>query len=219
MSSTGRSRCGSELQMMLGGPEKLRRCRCRRSTGCSRRSNSCRRPSPNFCCSSRRLILFIASWRDLRRALIMTFGNHDARLRTLRILNEIEVHLGNYLLTVTLINTGVGDRDRDRLRSHRHAQSGRTRRARSDSELHPDHRAGRDVRGAGDRRHHRVPDLERGLLAPLAFRRHHLHGRAFHHAYHHRPQARAECACRLPCARVLDLAVGARWAAFLPRRF
>ena len=54
------------------------------------------------------LILFIASWRDLRRALIMTFGDHGARLRMLRILNEIEVHLGNYLLTVTLINTGVG---------------------------------------------------------------------------------------------------------------
>lgn len=54
------------------------------------------------------LILFIASWRDLRRALIMTFSDHDARLRTLRILNEIEVHLGNYLLTVTLINIGVG---------------------------------------------------------------------------------------------------------------
>ena len=54
------------------------------------------------------LILFIASWRDLRRAMIMTFSDHDARLRTLRILNEIEVHLGNYLLTVTLINVGVG---------------------------------------------------------------------------------------------------------------
>ncbi|WGD51858.1 AI-2E family transporter [Bradyrhizobium sp. CB1650] len=54
------------------------------------------------------LILFIASWRDLRRALIMTFGDHDARLRTLRILNEIEVHLGNYLLTVSVINIGVG---------------------------------------------------------------------------------------------------------------
>ncbi|MBR0843064.1 AI-2E family transporter [Bradyrhizobium liaoningense] len=54
------------------------------------------------------LILFIASWRDLRRALIMTFSDRDARLRTLRILNEIEDHLGSYLLTVTLINVGVG---------------------------------------------------------------------------------------------------------------
>ena len=54
------------------------------------------------------LILFIASWRDLRRAMIMNFGERDARLRTLRILNEIEVHLGSYLLTVTIINVGVG---------------------------------------------------------------------------------------------------------------
>lgn len=54
------------------------------------------------------LILFIASWRDLRRTLILTFAGHDARLRMLRILNEIEVQLGSYLLTVTVINTGVG---------------------------------------------------------------------------------------------------------------
>jgi predicted PurR-regulated permease PerM len=54
------------------------------------------------------LVLFIASWKDLRRALIMTFADHAARLRTLRILNEIEGHLGGYLLTVTMINLGVG---------------------------------------------------------------------------------------------------------------
>jgi predicted PurR-regulated permease PerM len=54
------------------------------------------------------LILFIASWRDLRRALIMTFTGHDSRLRTLRILNAIEGQLGGYLLTVTMINFGVG---------------------------------------------------------------------------------------------------------------
>jgi predicted PurR-regulated permease PerM len=54
------------------------------------------------------LVLFIASWKDLRRALIMTFADHASRLRTLRILNEIEEHLGAYLLTVTMINLGVG---------------------------------------------------------------------------------------------------------------
>ena len=54
------------------------------------------------------LVLFLASWRDLRRALIMTFADHAARLRMLRILNEIEGHLGGYLLTVTIINLGVG---------------------------------------------------------------------------------------------------------------
>jgi predicted PurR-regulated permease PerM len=54
------------------------------------------------------LVLFIASWRDLRRALIMTFADHTARLRALRILNAIEEQLGGYLLTVTMINLGVG---------------------------------------------------------------------------------------------------------------
>jgi predicted PurR-regulated permease PerM len=54
------------------------------------------------------LILFIATWRDLRRALIMTFADRDTRLRTLRILNEIEGSLGGYLLMVTAINLGVG---------------------------------------------------------------------------------------------------------------
>lgn len=54
------------------------------------------------------LVLFIASWKDLRRALIMTFGDRAWRLRTLRILNEIEEHLGSYLMTVTVINAGVG---------------------------------------------------------------------------------------------------------------
>ena len=54
------------------------------------------------------LILFIASWKDLRRAMVMNFGDRPARLRTLRILNEIEEHLGSYLLMVTTINVGVG---------------------------------------------------------------------------------------------------------------
>ena len=75
------------------------------------------------------LILFIASWRDLRRALILNFGDRPARLRTLRILNEIEEHLGGYLLMVTMINVGVGIATGADLRRHRHAQSGRTWRA------------------------------------------------------------------------------------------
>ncbi len=54
------------------------------------------------------LILFIMGWPDLRRTLVFTFASREARLRTLRILNEIETSLGGYLLTVTLINLGVG---------------------------------------------------------------------------------------------------------------
>lgn len=54
------------------------------------------------------LILFIASWRDLRRKLVMMSTDHELRLRTLRILNELEGRLGGYLLMVTFINLGVG---------------------------------------------------------------------------------------------------------------
>jgi predicted PurR-regulated permease PerM len=54
------------------------------------------------------LVLFIASWPDLRRAFVLNFTDHDARLRALRILNETESNLGGYLLTVTVINMGLG---------------------------------------------------------------------------------------------------------------
>lgn len=54
------------------------------------------------------LVLFIASWPDLRRALVMNYPDRDGRLRTLRILNAIETNLASYLLTVTMINMGVG---------------------------------------------------------------------------------------------------------------
>jgi predicted PurR-regulated permease PerM len=54
------------------------------------------------------LLLFLASWPDLRRTLILTFPDRQVRLLTLRVLNEIEESLGGYLVTVTLINVGVG---------------------------------------------------------------------------------------------------------------
>ncbi|MCD0422059.1 AI-2E family transporter [Rubrivivax sp. JA1024] len=54
------------------------------------------------------LVLFVASWRGLRRALVMLFAEREARLRTLRILNELEDSLGSYLMTVTVINLCYG---------------------------------------------------------------------------------------------------------------
>jgi predicted PurR-regulated permease PerM len=97
-----------ELQTMIGGPDTV--------TGFQFPKFDWVQPTLEFLSPTfaefllffATLVLFVASWRDLRRALIMNFGDRDARLRMLRILNEIEVHLGNYLLTVTLINTGVG---------------------------------------------------------------------------------------------------------------
>jgi predicted PurR-regulated permease PerM len=54
------------------------------------------------------LLLFIGAWPDLRRALVMTFASRDSRLTVLKILNEIEAGLANYLLIVTVINVCVG---------------------------------------------------------------------------------------------------------------
>jgi predicted PurR-regulated permease PerM len=98
-----------ELQVMLGGPDAL-------GSFQFPKLDSIVQPAVEFLSPTftegllffATLVLFVASWRDLRRALIMNFGDRDARLRMLRILNEIETHLGTYLLTVTLINTGVG---------------------------------------------------------------------------------------------------------------
>lgn len=54
------------------------------------------------------LLMFTLSWPNLRRALVLTFEKRDSRLRVLRILNQIQELLGKYLLTVTVINMGVG---------------------------------------------------------------------------------------------------------------
>jgi predicted PurR-regulated permease PerM len=54
------------------------------------------------------LLLFISKWPDLRRGAVMTFASHDSRLTVLKILNDIESGLANYLLIVTLINVSVG---------------------------------------------------------------------------------------------------------------
>ncbi len=97
-----------ELQSMLGGPEKLTTVQLPKFDWFQPTLEFLTPTFTEFLLFFATLILFIASWRDLRRALIMIFGDHAERLRTLRILNEIEVHLGKYLLTVTMINTGVG---------------------------------------------------------------------------------------------------------------
>src|SRR5271163_1019664 len=54
------------------------------------------------------LLLVISEWPDLRRGLVMTFASRDSRLTVLKILNEIESGLANYLLIVTMINVCVG---------------------------------------------------------------------------------------------------------------
>jgi predicted PurR-regulated permease PerM len=97
-----------ELQSMLGGPGTLTTLHLPKFDWVQPTLEFLSPTFAEFLLFVATLILFIATWRDMRRALIMNFGDRTARLRTLRTLNEIEEHLGNYLLMVTMINIGVG---------------------------------------------------------------------------------------------------------------
>jgi predicted PurR-regulated permease PerM len=97
-----------ELQTMLGGSDALTSLQLPKFEWVQPTLEFLSPTFTEFLLFAVTLILFIASWKDLRRALILTFGDRVSRLRTLRILNEIEDHLGGYLLTVTMINAGVG---------------------------------------------------------------------------------------------------------------
>ena len=54
------------------------------------------------------LIFFLATNASLRRKLVVVFMTRDARLRMLRIWNDIEENLVSYVGLVTLINLGLG---------------------------------------------------------------------------------------------------------------
>jgi len=97
-----------QLQSMLGGPETLTTFQLPKIDWVQPTLEFLSPTFAEFLLFIATLILFIASWRELRRAMIMNFGDRPARLRTMRILNEIEEHLGNYLLMVTMINVAVG---------------------------------------------------------------------------------------------------------------
>src|SRR5262249_13983493 len=54
------------------------------------------------------LIFFLATQMDFRRYMMSFFTTRDAKLRFLRISNDIEDHLASYVATVTIINFGLG---------------------------------------------------------------------------------------------------------------
>ena len=54
------------------------------------------------------LIFFLAEQLYFRRYAVTLFASRDAKLRFLRIANEVERNLASYLATVTVINVGVG---------------------------------------------------------------------------------------------------------------
>ncbi len=54
------------------------------------------------------LFFFIAGRTGFRRYVVTWFTSRDARLRTLKILNDIEENLSGYLIVVTAINLALG---------------------------------------------------------------------------------------------------------------
>ena len=54
------------------------------------------------------LIFFLATQMDFRRYMVSFFTTRDAKLRFLRISNDIEDHLASYVAIVTMINFGLG---------------------------------------------------------------------------------------------------------------
>ena len=54
------------------------------------------------------LIFFLITNAQLRRKLIVSFGSRDTRLRIMRIWNDIEDNLAEYLGLVTMINVALG---------------------------------------------------------------------------------------------------------------
>ena len=109
MCSTGRSRCGRSCRACSAAPTSLSTFQMPKFDWVQPTLEFLSPTFTEFLLFFATLILFIASWkRPAPRA------DHDFRrsrrrgCARLRILNEIEEHLGNYLLTVTMINTGVG---------------------------------------------------------------------------------------------------------------
>jgi predicted PurR-regulated permease PerM len=54
------------------------------------------------------LLFFLASQFDLRRYFASFFPSREAKLRYIRIANDIESNLASYVATVTVINVGLG---------------------------------------------------------------------------------------------------------------
>ncbi len=46
--------------------------------------------------------------KEMRRHLVLVFSSRESRLRTLRIINDVEENLARYFATVTAINAVVG---------------------------------------------------------------------------------------------------------------
>ena len=96
------------------------------------------------------LLFFLVGQIELRTRLVSVFSNHEAKLRFLRIMNDIERNLAGYLAVVTIINAVLGTDRRPRRLARRLARSGDLRTAGRALELRalcrPGHHGGDPVR-------------------------------------------------------------------------
>ena len=83
------------------------------------------------------LVFFLATNASLRQKLVVVFVTRDARLRMLRIWNDIEQNLVGYVGVVSVINRGARRGDHRDALSRRIPQSGDVRPAHPGAELHP----------------------------------------------------------------------------------
>ena len=150
-----------ELQSMLGGPGTLTTLHLPKIDWVQPTLEFLSPTFAEFLLFIATLILFIASWRDLRRALIMNFGERDVAAADAADPQRDRGASRRLPLDGDHDQCRRRRRHRPDLRGHRHAQSGQSRRAGRDPEFHPDHRPGGDVRRPGRGRSRRVPHHQR----------------------------------------------------------
>ena len=109
MCSNGRLSALQEIARRLSAVRQERQSRRRyHEHSFSRQFSSSRRRSARFFIFFGTLFFMLLGRTQLRRVLVAFFDERDARLRTLKIMNDIEHNLTGYLSIVALINIGVG---------------------------------------------------------------------------------------------------------------
>ena len=154
------------------------------------------------------LLLVISEWPDLRRGLVMTFASRDSRLTVLKILNEIESGLANYLLIVTLINLGVGALTGVICELTGMPNAVGFAALGGDIEFHSDHRTDRDVRHSPRGRSGGRADIPLGTSSRRGLPRRDYGGGAVLDPDDYRTPPRAQRARCPALACFLDLALG-----------
>ena len=155
------------------------------------------------------LVFFLATNASLRQKLVVVFVTRDARLRMLRIWNDIEQNLVGYVGVVTVINVALGVVTTVMLYLVGFPNPVTFGLLTLVLNYIPVYRPG--DRRAGAVRRRRGGDALARLCGARAraVRRDRDRGGAFHHAEHRRAPPHHEPVPGVPRARLLDLAVGA----------